>query len=245
MDRWQKATEWPLTVLALVFLGAYAWPILDTGIVPEAEKLCEVVVWLTWAVFVLDYGVRLLLAEQRVPWVMSHLLDLAVILLPMLRPLRLLRLVTMIRVLNKTAVAGLRGRVGLYLSAGSGLLALVAALAVLDAERDAAGANIEDLGDALWWAAATMSTAGYGDQFPVTTTGRLVGVGLMVAGIALLGTVTATVASWLVERVANVSASSTMTDDDEHEELRREVARLRAQLDELGWPQPQKERGRT
>src|SRR5215211_3896763 len=47
------------------------------------------------------------------------------------------------------------------------------------------------------WAAV-----GYGDHYPITTAGRLVAFGLMIGGIALLGTVTATLASWLVETVA-------------------------------------------
>lgn len=47
----------------------------------------------------------------------------------------------------------------------------------------------------------TATTVGYGDRFPVTAEGRLVGVGLMLAGIALLGVVTATLASWFVERI--------------------------------------------
>ncbi len=46
-----------------------------------------------------------------------------------------------------------------------------------------------------------MTTIGYGDYYPVTGTGRLAAVGLMLGGIAILGTVTATLASWMVERI--------------------------------------------
>ncbi|WP_432949041.1 potassium channel family protein [Kribbella sp. CA-253562] len=55
-------------------------------------------------------------------------------------------------------------------------------------------------GDALWWATTTVTTVGYGDHFPTTSEGRIVGVGLMLAGIALVGTVTAALASWFVEQ---------------------------------------------
>jgi voltage-gated potassium channel len=72
----------------------------------------------------------------------------------------------------------------------------------LDAERSSRDANISDFGDAIWWAVSTMTTVGYGDHYPVTPVGRLVAFGLMIGGIALLGTVTATLASWLVETVA-------------------------------------------
>ena len=75
------------------------------------------------------------------------------------------------------------------------------ALAVLDAERDAPGANITTAGDALWWAATTVTTVGYGDRYPVTTTGRFVAVALMVVGIAVVSALTAVIASWLIDNV--------------------------------------------
>ena len=104
--------------------------------------------------------------------------------------------------LNRRAKIRLRGRVGIYVAGGAILLAFCAALAVLDVERSSPDANIIDFGDAMWWAVTTMTTVGYGDRYPVTAVGRLVAFGLMIGGIALLGTVTATLASWLVETAA-------------------------------------------
>ncbi len=85
-------------------------------------------------------------------------------------------------------------------STGRGRGAATTGLLVLDAERGAEGANIVGSEDALWWAATTVTTVGYGDRFPVTGEGRLVAVALMVGGIALLGVVTASVAAWFVQR---------------------------------------------
>ena len=72
------------------------------------------------------------------------------------------------------------------------------AVAALDAEQDAPNANITTIGDALWWAATTVTTVGYGDRYPVTTAGRFIAVTLMVVGIALVGAITASIAAWFV-----------------------------------------------
>jgi voltage-gated potassium channel len=197
--RWERATEWPLMIAAIVFLAVYAVPILAPDLPRQVLDLCRWLSWITWAIFVVDFVVRLALADDRLRYAIRHWYDVLVLALPLLRPLRLLRLIPLLSVLNRRARVTLRGRVAVYIAAGASLLAFCAALAVLDAERSNPDANIVDFGDAIWWAVTTMTTVGYGDRFPVTGTGRLVAFGLMIGGIALLGTVTATLASGLVE----------------------------------------------
>lgn len=220
--RWEAAGEVPLALATLLFLGAYAWPILDRDLTTRWLSACQWAVWATWAVLVADFVVRLVITKDRRAFVMSTPLELATIALPLLRPLRLLRLLTLLGAVNRHAGRTLRGRVGIYVAGSVTLIVFVASLAVLDAERDGRG-NIDDFGDALWWSMTTITTIGYGDLYPVTGTGRLVAVGLMLAGIALLGIVTAAVASWLVERVA-------ATDTDLSAATRRDLASVRDEL---------------
>lgn len=85
------------------------------------------------------------------------------------------------------------------------------ALAMLDAEREARDANITTIGDALWWAATTVTTVGYGDRYPVTAEGRCVALALMLVGIAVVGSVTAAVAAWFVAQVQRESESGRVT----------------------------------
>ncbi len=125
-----------------------------------------------------------------------------VVVLPILRPLRLVRLLTLFTVFQRAAGTALRGRVVICAASTTTLLVFIAALAVYQAERGAPGADITTFGDAPWWARVTITTVGYGDLSPVTLEGRCVAVVMMVCGIALLGTVTATIASWLVESVS-------------------------------------------
>lgn len=229
--RWDEATDVPLVMASLAFLAAYAWPILDPGLPDGARRACSVVTWATWVLFAGDYMVRVHLANDRRRYVRRHLPDLAVILLPLLRPLRLLRLVTVFAALNRRAGSSLRGRVAVYVAGGTAMLSCVAALAMLDAERGSVDANIVTIGDALWWALTTITTVGYGDRYPVTAEGRAVAFGLMLAGIAFLGVVTATLASWLIDRVAAESADDRSATAAQVEMLTAEVRALRAALD--------------
>jgi voltage-gated potassium channel len=104
---------------------------------------------------------------------------------------------------------------------------------VLDAERADAHANLRSFADALWWSATTITTVGYGDHYPVTAQGRLVAAGLMLGGIALLGIVTASIASWLLERVAETEESAQAATRNDLADLTAEVRELRHQLARL------------
>jgi voltage-gated potassium channel len=149
-----------------------------------------------------------------------------------LRPLRLLRLLRIVTVfggLNRRAGASLRGRVAVYVVGATTLLTTIASLAMLDAERTAPEANITTLGDALWWGATTITTVGYGDRYPTTTEGRIVAFGLMLGGIALLGVVTATLASWIIDRVREENEAERAATWRQVEALMAEVRLLRSQ----------------
>ncbi len=201
MTAWERRADPLLTAAAVGFLAAYAVPIIWPESPAAIRDTCEVLTWLVWGAFALDYVARLVLSQDRRAYVRRHLLDLAIIALPLLRPLRLLRLVTMLKFIDASATNRFRGRILTYVLGGASLLGFVGALAVLDAERETPGGNIDTFGDALWWAFTTMTTVGYGDRYPVTTMGRFVAVGLMVGGVTILSTVTAMLASWMVERV--------------------------------------------
>lgn len=107
--------------------------------------------------------------------------------------MRLLRLLVLLRMFDRSAASNLAGRVLVYTGAIAVMSVSLRALAVLDAEQNAADATITTFGNALWWACTTVTTVGYGDFFPVTLKGRVAAVVLMVVGIGLVGTVTASV----------------------------------------------------
>lgn len=226
IERWRRLTEWPTLAAAVVFLAAYSIQVIAN--LPESEGIwAEVLVWVAWAMFVVDYAGQLILAPDRGRWFVRNLHELAILALPALRPLRLLRLVTFLRVVHNKAGAALRGRLLLYVVGSAGMIVYCAALAVEDVEQNEPGSNIRSFGDAIWWALETITTVGYGDHYPITIVGRFVAAGLMIAGIAVLGVVTASIAAWLVESVSQRTVAEVEA------EMEAEVGEVEAEVEEI------------
>ena len=234
-QRYRDLADWPLTMTALIFLAAYASQVIGR-IEGSAAFWLEAVMWATWGIFAVDYLANLWLAPDRGSWFVRNLHELLIVALPFFRPLRLLRLVTLLSVLHRTLGDTLRGRVVTYVVGSATMLVFVGALAVLDVEQSAPEAKILTFGDALWWAITTITTVGYGDMYPVTPLGRMVAAALMMSGIAVLGVVTASIASWLVQRVEDTAEAAAEAEEPvraEVAELVAEIALLRRDIAEL------------
>jgi voltage-gated potassium channel len=233
LARWEHASAYYLTVLSVLFLAVYAAPILWPGMDADWRRACHIANLAIWAAFGADYLIRLGLAPHRPRFIRSHWFDLLVLVLPIVRPLRALRLIFALKVLNQRAEAWTRGRLAVYVGGTTVLLVIVAALAVLEAERGQPDSTIQTYPQALWWGVVTITTVGYGDFYPSTTEGRIVALTMMIGGIGLLGFVTGSVTSWIVDRIAAGDAAEQATRRDvsdlveEVRQLRRELAELR------------------
>lgn len=202
-ERWIRVAEWPIASAAVVFLCVYSWLVIGQ---PTGTTLIvlDVALLILWVVFAVDYVARLALARPRARWFWRNIPLLLMVALPFFRPLYLLRLLTLLTVLRKATGSAFRGKVTVYVTVSALVIILIGALGVLDAEQNVDGALITTFPDALWWALVTITTVGYGDLYPITGTGRIIASGLMIAGIALVGSVTATLASWFVDRIKEV-----------------------------------------
>ncbi|MEV2245922.1 potassium channel family protein [Streptomyces sp. NPDC049970] len=199
LQEWEQRTEAPLFVAAMLFLVGYAVRVLAPHDDGTVRDLALALVCATWLVFAVDYGTRLHLSGLGGRFVHVHWLDTVVLLLPLLRPLRMVQVYSAVQNRRERPRLSLYARVITYAGLTAVLLGLSAALAVYHQEHDAPGASIRTFGDSVWWACATLTTVGYGDAVPVTFGGRVVAVGLMACGLALLGAVTGSFSSWLVQ----------------------------------------------
>jgi voltage-gated potassium channel len=198
---WERISSFPLLIASLLFLTAYAALVLAAGEWHVLRDVEWLVIIGTWALFAADYGVRLALSRPRLRFVRTRWLDLLVLVLPLLRPLRVVQ--TYARAQERRTSEpkwSLEGQVIVYTGLTTLLLGFTASLAVFQVEHLAPGGNIHTYGDSVWWACSTLTGVGYGDVFPVTPRGRVVGVGLMLTGLGLLGSVMGTFSSWLVNR---------------------------------------------
>ncbi len=208
LDHYKKLAFWPMSILALLFLFIFCIENFHLQLAENNIDLINLVGNLIWALFVVDYFIMLTISDNRKSFVKSHLIDLVVVAFPFLRVLRIGLLVLMLVKLlgelkNKILIS-----VPIYALVTSMLFVTIGAAAVFDAEYRAENANIKSIEDSFWWAAVTIFTVGYGDKFPVTGEGRLYAVALMICGIAIVGTITATLAGWLISQIREVETEN-------------------------------------
>jgi len=198
-ERW---TTLPMIFLSFIFLLAYSVLILDdlmfSNIVTVVLAYFLVGIWV---LFIVDYFVRLGLATNRRLFVRRNILDMMSMVIPFMRPFLLLVYLRRLRWFRGRTGSSLRARIIAYAGSAVIMFIFVISLAVFAAERHAPGASITTYGDSVWWAMETISTVGYGDMVPVTVPGRIYAVTLMLGGMVIVGATTATVISYLNEKV--------------------------------------------
>ena len=210
----------------------------------QLDNVLLVVNFVLSAVFIIDFVFRLVTAPSRSAyfWRQDGWADLLASVplqqLKVLRIFRLLRVIRLMRDLGPRNIAGslLRNR------AGSALLTLLlmgilvlefGSLWMLRLEKDAEGSNIASASDALWYVIVTISTVGYGDRFPVTRGGRVLGAWIIVVGVGIFGTFTGYLANFFLAPKTAEPAPAATDARATIEQLRALVAQQQATLDQL------------
>ena len=199
---WQKKMALPTLILSLVYTASFVYPIYWYPVGGGIKFVCEIINYFTWAIFAMDYLVQIKLAPDNKKYFKTHIFELILVAVPFFRPLRALRALVF------TTQASIRSRkslvksIPLVMTGAAFVMIVIMGAAILDIERTAPGSNIHTPMDALWWGLVTITTIGYGDKFPVTTEGRLVAGILIIFGVAMISTITASFAAWILSHDA-------------------------------------------
>ncbi len=244
LNRFERQTAWPMLVLSLAIIPLLVIPLV-VELSPNTESVIFALDWIIWAAFAVEYGVRLYLAPEKLPFVRKNVIDLVVVVVPFLRPLRVARSARMLRLLRA-------GRVGVFLLRGidairdvltrhrlhytllvATFVTVGAGILVAEIERGAADSSITSIPDGIWWAATTVTTVGYGDMYPRTAAGRGVAVALMLVGVGLFGVLAGSLASFLIERGRS---DEVRPDDIGLEDIAARLDRIERRLEALDRP---------
>ena len=188
-----------LTFLALAFLFAFSYPAFVDPVPSSTQTLLNIVQWVIWITFATDLIYGLSNAKNKKTYLKKHPLEVAAVLLPFLRPLRLMRVISFGGLAIQKVAIGRQFAITIKVLLASLFVAYISAVQITITERAVEGSNIKSFGDGLWWAITTVTTVGYGDRYPTTTEGRFLAVALMVMGISLMGVITASVAAWFIK----------------------------------------------
>jgi voltage-gated potassium channel len=108
------------------------------------------------------------------------------------------------------------------------------AMGMLTVEKRSPNANIKNASDALWYMYVTITTVGYGDRYPVTNAGRLIGVVVLTLGVGLFGTLTGFLANAFLAPQAEGAEAK-----DENPAEKAEESESRAEaMQQTGQPLP-------
>jgi voltage-gated potassium channel len=226
LDAYEKQFNLAILIVTLFFLPVLLLTYFDV------PAWMDTVLWWTrwgfWLVFLIDYAIRFYCSVDKTDWMKSDIDDLIIVVaLPICNIFAtgvapaLLALVLLWDLREHATKVFRQKRLMLALLVVVGTATVVSVL-VYSVERTAEGANITSMKDAVWWAAATITTIGYGDRSPVTVPGRLLAGILMLVGIGVFGVVAAALAAWFVAE----------DQQSEFDDLKREFLEMNQALEE-------------
>lgn len=242
LEQLEDWLEMPMLVLGFVWLALFLIEVI-WGLSP----LLEVVGWVIWSLFVLNFVVEFILAPRKVAYLKSNWLTAISLVLPALRVFRIGRVLRILRTaratrglrLVRTISSTNRGMRSLSASLGRRGFGYVVALTLIITLIGAAGmyafesnipdgSGLKDYGSALWWTAMLMTTLG-SEYWPQTPEGRVLCFLLALYAFAVFGYLTAAIATFFVGRdadddVAEIAGAKSIA------ALHDEIAALRADI---------------
>ena len=223
---WEDRTSTPMFVASVLYLLAFAAPIMSTRIQEPYDGYLNIIQMILWGLFAADYCVRLYLAPRRLYFITHNLMNLAIVLLPAWRIVSFLAMIYMTANRQYKRLSELAVKLFGY----TAIFIIMFALAIYSVESSEPGAMIRDLPTAYWWTFTTLATVGYGDVYPVTGIGRVIAVVVMLYGVGMVAVATGALASWIIEKIGGREEQEYPATKADVDDLRQEISELRALL---------------
>lgn len=232
--------ELALTALSFIFIVLVVVE-FAVDLTPAWSRRLQLAGYIIWAIFSIEFVVRLALADSKGRFLRSHWLAGLAVILPFfrifraaraLRAARSLRLARLVTSTNRgmgalRRVAGAGGFV--YVAGLTALVLVLSGAGIYSLERNNPDSAIDSWGEGIWWAATTIATLG-AEHYPVSPEGRVLGLLVMIFGLAVSGYITAALAVFLLgSRDEKERAETAALLRDEIRLLREEIAHLRAE----------------
>lgn len=232
MADWERGNRWWLLGVSAVFLMLYS---VDVLVEPHAlvSLGIEVALDCIWVFYAIDYALTMYVAEHSWHWLSRHAIGFIILLLPLIPGMRFARIVAAAYAIHTGVRGWVRGHLNLYIVGACALVISMGAMVALEAERDMPGAMITSYPDALWWAFVSMTTIGYGVYYPVTMTGRLITVVLVLAGIAIIGVITGSCVAWVIREVGINDEKDAPVTKGQADKLERKLEMLSDKVSDL------------
>ena len=223
---WEERSSRPMFVASVLYLLAFAAPIMSTRIQEPYDAYLNILQLILWGLFAADYCIRLYLAPRRLYFITHNLMNLAIVLLP---AWRIVSFLAMIHLTTNRQYKRL-SELAMKLFGYTAIFIIMFALAIYSVESSEPGAMIRDLPTAYWWTFTTLATVGYGDVYPITGIGRVIAVVVMLYGVGMVAVATGALASWIIEKIGGREEQEYPATKADVDDLRQEISELRALL---------------
>ena len=223
---WEERSSRPMFVASVLYLLAFAAPIMSTRIQEPYDAYLNIIQMILWGLFAADYCIRLYLAPRRLYFITHNLMNLAIVLLPAWRIVSFLAMIYMTANRQYKRLSELAMKLFGY----TAIFIIMFALAIYSVESSEPGAMIRDLPTAYWWTFTTLATVGYGDVYPITGIGRVIAVVVMLYGVGMVAVATGALASWIIEKIGGREEQEYPATKADVDDLRQEISELRALL---------------
>ena len=195
----KKIWGWNLSILAILYLIGFSYPAFVTSVTEQTQSNLDLIQWVSWGCFAADLLINFTISKDKKGFLKKNPLLVMSVLLPFLRPLRLLRLFSFGTLMLDRVNMAKSAAISLRVLVTAFFLTYLGGIEVTVAERSEVSGSIKTAGDGLWWALTTVTNTSYGDFYPITVEGRMIAMGLMFTGICVLAFASATIAAWFVK----------------------------------------------